>query len=1313
MGARDFAARPNFPLMSKCPCGFCHLHVHSEYSLLDGANRIKDMAKRAAALDMPALALTDHGVMYGAIDHYEACVKEGIKPIVGVEAYVSPRKHTDKDSQLDGQKQTRHLTLWAKNKTGYENLVKLTTRAHLDGFYYKPRVDHELLAKHSEGIICGSACLGGEVPQLIMAKKLDEAAERAEMYQDIFGKGNYFLELMDHDLTGQAEVNDRIIDIHHKTGIPLICSNDAHYLEKKDEEMHKILVAIGTNSQIDSMALHYGPNFYLKDKEEMWSKFKHVPEALENTLRIADMVDLELDLKTTHFPNFDVPDGHDKVSYLKQLCKERFDKRYPVGHAYRAEAIPRMEYELKVIIDKGYPGYFLVVQDFINWSKERGILVGCRGSAAGCLVSYVLGITNLDPLPYGLLFERFLNPDRISMPDIDVDFPDKRREEVMTYVTDKYGKDKVAQIITFGTLAARASVKDTARATGLDLKLADQVSKLIPAIPGQPMTIAKAIEEVKELGDLYANDSTVKRLLDRAQAIEGMTRHSSRHACGVVIGNEPLDTLVPLEEKDGLVVTQYHAKAVEKIGLVKMDFLGLTNNSVIDDTLGLIKERYNEDIDLENLDLTDKKVYDMMGRGDGIAVFQMEGAGMRNLLREMKPENLEHIIAQISLYRPGPMEEIPRYINGRHGGKVTYPHPRMEPILKNTYGMLLYQEQVMQAAQELAGFTGGQADELRGAMAKKKADMMAKLKPMFIEGCVKNKINRASAEDIFQRMEDFAKYAFNKSHAAYYGLVSYWTGYLKTNYTSEFLASTMTSRLDAKPKLLAVIEDARKHGIEVLSPDVNESRQDFTVVGREKNSPIRFGMLAIKGIGEGPVSTILDARAEGGKFISLHDFCERVPIRGCNKSCIETLIRCGAFDEIHANRCALLEGLEGAIASGARAQMDALTGQQSMFGESEPTESGRPKTMGELPDCDDVSREQRLAWEKEYIGLYVSDHPLNTLREYLEANTIPISLLTEPGGGLQDNSIGTLGGLVTAIQRRLDKNGRPWAIITLEDLSGSTEILCFAKVWGKVSEMVQEDGKVLITGRLTVDSRGGGRPNGGDEEGAADETRFKMMADSIEPIKTDEAEAQSAELAQRQEMAAGADNGGDVAAAQGEVENTAINSSGIKRHILLDQLESKARASNGGNGGNSSHGNGQPNGNGMTLNRSHAPSVNLPPASAPAATPPPQSSPNYGNGHGDDYIPRVHRGFEPPAEATDAVHLHVSSELATQDILHRLYNMCQQHSGATEVWLHLDNGAEMVQLKVSASFWVNADAQFVEDVAELLGADNVMAPMLG
>ncbi|MDF2439617.1 MAG: polymerase subunit alpha, partial [Abditibacteriota bacterium] len=639
--------------MSKCPCNFCHLHVHSEYSLLDGANRIKDISKRAAELDMPAAALTDHGVMYGAIDHYEACLKQGIKPIIGVEAYVAPRKHTDKDPHLDSQKNTRHLTLWAKNLQGYKNLVKLTTRANLDGFYYKPRVDHEMIAQHAEGIICGSACLGGEIPQLIVGQKFDEAVKRAEQYREMFGKENFFLELMDHDLTGQDEVNQRVIDIHHKTGIPLIATNDAHYLKATDERMHKVLVCIGTNSTLEKAALHYGPNFYLKSKDEMWEKFKHVPEALENTVRIADMIDLQLDLKTTHFPHYEVPPGHDLTSFFKLLCEQRFASRYPAGHPREKEARVRMAMEQQVIIDKGYPGYFLVVQDFINWSKERGILVGCRGSAAGCLVSYVLGITNLDPLPYGLLFERFLNPDRVSTPDIDVDFPDKRRDEVLQYVSKKYGKEKVAQIITFGTLAARAAVRDTARAMGLDLKIADNVAKLIPAIPGHPISIKQAIEEVQELGNLYNTDSTVRSLCDTAQQIEGFTRHASRHACGVVIGKEALDELVPLEEKDGDIITQYHAKAVEKVGLVKMDFLGLQNNTVINDTLELIKTRHGKDINLETLALDDKRVYDMLGKGDGIAVFQMEGTGMRKLLREMKPENLEHIIAQISLYRPG------------------------------------------------------------------------------------------------------------------------------------------------------------------------------------------------------------------------------------------------------------------------------------------------------------------------------------------------------------------------------------------------------------------------------------------------------------------------------------------------------------------------------------------------------------------------------------------------------------------------------------------------------------------------------------
>lgn len=1300
--------------MSKCPCGFCHLHVHSEYSLLDGANRVKDMAKRAAEMDMPALALTDHGVMYGAIDHYTACKSVGIKPIIGVEAYVAPRTHKDKDSQLDSQKKTCHLTLWAKNKQGYQNLVKLTTRAHLDGFYYKPRIDHELLAQHSEGIICGSACLGGEIPQLIMGKKLDEAVERAEKYRDIFGKENFFLELMDHDLTGQGEVNDRIIDIHHKTGIPLICTNDSHYLTSKDEEMHKILVAIGTNSQIDSMALHYGPNFYLKSQEEMYEKFKHVPEAMENTLRIADMVDLELDLKTTHFPNYDVPVGHDKTSFLRQMCKEKFDLRYPPGHPRRAEAATRMEYELKVIIDKGYPGYFLVVQDFINWSKARGILVGCRGSAAGCLVSYVLGITNLDPLPYGLLFERFLNPERVSMPDIDVDFPDKRRDEVIRYVTEKYGKDKVAQIITFGTLAARAAVRDTARATGLDLKLADQVSKLIPAIPGQPISIKQAIEQVKELGDLYDNDSTVTTLLDRAQKIEGFTRHASRHACGLVIGEDSLDTLVPLEEKDGIVITQYHAKAVEKIGLVKMDMLGLQNNTVINDALDLIKSRHGVDIDLENIDLTDKKVYDMMGRGDGIAIFQMEGVGMRNLLREMKPENMEHIIAQISLYRPGPMEEIPRYIEGRHGGKVVYPHPELEPILKNSYGMLLYQEQVMQAAQLLAGFTGGQADELRGAMAKKKADMMAKLKPLFIEGCANNRslktrITRQQAEDIFNRMEDFARYAFNKSHAAYYGLVSYWTGYLKANYTSEFMACKMTSLLGNKDKLLVVIDDTRKHGIEVLAPDVNESNHDFTVIGSGDKPPIRFGLQAIKGIGEGPVNAIIEARNSGGKFISLHDFCERVPIRGCNKSCIETLIKSGAFDSIQPNRRALLDVLDQAISAAQAAQADALSGQTNLFMMDETPEAGRPKTMGTLPNVEDAPSAQKLAWEKEYVGLYISDHPLNPLSDYLEQHAVPLGKISE-SGGFGDGARLTIGGMATKVQKRIDKNGRSWAIFQIEDLTGSMEVLAFAKTFDKCGDCITEDAKLLVTGRLSADTRGG-PPRGGEEEGE-EGIRFKIMADSIEVIEDEQAQKASADAAARPKP----DPDAPVEAVTSGNGSNGNGQSTVKGHMLLGQI-----ANNGGNGhsngngngngysngnGASKNGNGGSNGNGapsgFSFNRSSAPTVTLPPADAMPMQAPPVFE--------DEGPARIGYDFSPPMEASDAVHVHLRAGIATREIVNKLYAVCRRHPGATELWLHVDNGEEMVQMRVSASYWVNADDQFCDDVASLLGEESVLVP---
>jgi len=1297
--------------MSKCGCGFCHLHVHSEYSLLDGANRVKDLAKRAADLDMPALAITDHGVMYGAIDFYEACKAEGIKPIIGCEAYVAPRKHTDKDPQRDSQKNTHHLTLWAKNQTGYKNLVKLTTRAHLDGFYYRPRVDHELLAQYSEGLICGSACLGGEIPQLVIGGKLDEAQARAEKYRDIFGKENFFLELMDHDLNGQDEVNQRLVDIHHKTGIPLIVSNDAHYLRAQDEKMHKILVCIGTNTTLEKAALHYGPNFYLKSQDEMYERFKHLPEAMENTLRIADMVDLELDLKTTHFPKFDVPPNHSLESYLRELCKQRFPARYPAGHPRLDEATKRMEYELSVIIQKGYPGYFLVVQDFINWSKERGIFVGCRGSAAGCLVSYVLGITNLDPLPYGLLFERFLNPERISTPDIDVDFPDKRRDEVMQYVTRKYGKDKVAQIITFGTLAARAAVRDTARATGLDLKIADTVAKLIPAIPGHPVSIKQAVEQVQELNNLYNSDTTVRDLCDAAQQIEGFTRHASRHACGVVISQQPLDELVPLEEKDGDIITQYHAKAVEKIGLVKMDFLGLQNNTVINDTVELIKKRHNVDLDLENIDLTDKKVYDMLSRGDGVAVFQMEGVGMRNLLRELKPENLEHIIAQISLYRPGPMEEIPRYVAGRHGGKVTYPHPRLEPILKDTYGMLLYQEQVMQAAQELAGFTGGQADELRGAMSKKNAEKMAKLKPLFIEGCVENAIDRASAEDIFDKMQAFAQYAFNKSHAAYYGLVAYWTAYLKTNYTPEFMACKMTSLLEKKDKLLVVIDDCRKRGISVLPPDVNESNHEFTVV----NEGIRFGLQAIKGIGEAPVNAILEARAEGGKFVSLFDFCERVPPRACGKGAIETLVKCGAFDTLHANRQAMIDAVEGAMEQGVKAQQDALSGQMNIFG-GDTAEVGRPKSMGQLPDVPDAERDVRLTWEKELLGMYISDHPLLPYRAYLEQKATPLDRIAEDRS-FSDGSKVTVGGMVTAVKKMVDKNGRTWAAVTIEDLTGSIEVLAFSKTYDKCGSCIEEDARLIVTGRLSADQRGGRNQNQSEDvESGSESILYKVMADDIDvipasaanmeevaaPIASAAAPQQSepaiASISISRSTAGGAPVAAGGAATSGNGSTPAANGANGNGHgASKAPLSTAVNGARNGYNGNGANGNGS-NGNGANGNGHNG---------ANGSTQAREIKEEYPRSREPQ---RIARAFMPPEWAADCIHVHIPHAFANEEILCRLCNICLDHRGETEVWLHLDNGEEMVQMRTSPSFWVNASSRFCDEILAVLGAGCLLLP---
>jgi DNA polymerase-3 subunit alpha len=773
---------------------------------------------------------------------------------------------------------------------------------------------------------------------------------------------------------------------------------------------------------------------------------------------------------------------------------------------------------------------------------------------------------------------------------------------------------------------------------------------------------------VQELGALYQTDPTVRGLLDNATQIEGFTRHASRHACGVVIGKDSLDELVPLEEKDGQIITQYHSKAVEKIGLVKMDFLGLQNNTVINDTLELIEKRHGRKIDLETLELDDKKVYDLLGRGDGVAVFQMEGVGMRNLLREMKPENLEHIIAQISLYRPGPMDEIPRYIAGRHGGKVSYPHPKLEPILKDTYGMLLYQEQVMQASQVLAGFTGGQSESLMKAMSKKKADEMAKMKPLFLEGCKNNGIAERDATDIFDRMEAFAKYAFNKSHAAYYGLVSYWTAYLKVNYPSEFMSCKMTSLLDKKDKLLVVIDDCRKHGIEVLPPDINESNHAFTVT--PDGAGIRFGLQAIKGIGEGPVNAICEARAEGGRFSSLFDFCERVSGRACGKAQLETLVRCGAFDNLHANRQAMMEAVPGTMDQGAKALADSLSGQMNIFAEAGAV--GTPKSSGVLPDVPDADRDIRLAWEKEYLGLYISDHPLLPLREYLETKTVGIERIGEEKN-LTDGVPVTVGGLVTTIKKMIDKNGRTWAAFTLEDLTGSIEILAFSKTFESCGHCVEEDAKLIVRGKLAADNRRGGRaPQNEEGESANEETiAYKIMADNIEIISGDAAD----QVGSTPDFPRAAATG----STPGLTNGNGASDNGAAGHITINRrsappAEEAPRAPQAGS---------TPGTNG---------------ASEPAAPTP------------NSQLPTSKRSFAPPPSAAHCVHLHIAEESANSDTIMKLWNICKAHPGQTEVWLHLDNGLETLQMKVSPAYFVVPTPEFCDQVLNVLGEGCVLVP---
>ncbi|HOJ84927.1 MAG TPA: DNA polymerase III subunit alpha, partial [Bacillota bacterium] len=889
---------------------FVHLHCHTEYSLLDGAARIKELVRRAADMEMPAVAITDHGAMFGVIDFYKEALKAGVKPLIGCEVYVAPRSRQQKEPKLDDYQY--HLVLLAENQTGYRNLMRIVSAGYLEGFYYQPRVDHELLAKNAAGLIALSGCLGGEIPSLLKRGEDEAARNLAVRYRDIFGPGNFYLELQDHRLPEQVAVNKGLSRIARETGIELVVTNDVHYLSREDAALHDVLLCIQTGKTVhDTDRLKFETEeFYFKSAPEMAMMFKDHPEALQNTLRIAERCRVDFQFDQLFLPAYDVPEGKDAAAYLEELCREGLQQRYP---EITEQLEQRLAYEMKIINQMGYANYFLIVWDLIKYARSAGVMVGPgRGSAAGSLVAYCLGITNIDPIGNALLFERFLNPDRVSMPDIDIDFCDDKRERVFSYVAGKYGAERVAQIITFGTMAARGAVRDVGRALAFPYGEVDRVAKMIPNEIG--MTINRALEQNRELQALYRGEERYRQLLDSSMAVEGMPRHASIHAAGVVISRDPLVNHVPLlKTNDQTVVTQFPMGTLEQLGLLKMDFLGLKTLSIIEEALAQIRRRHGREIILEEIPLDDAATYRMLSQGESTGIFQLESSGMRNVLRELMPNKFADIVAVVALYRPGPMEQIPAFIDSKHGRKpIHYPHPDLEPILKETYGVIVYQEQIMEIAATMAGFTLAQADLLRRAIGKKNKEILDQQQDLFIQGCMKKGYSRSLAREIYDLILKFASYGFNKSHAAAYALIAYQTAYLKANYPVEYMASLMTGYCSSSDKVALYIADCRRQGIEVLPPDINESEINFTVID-DKN--IRFGLAAVKNVGTGAIESILEAR-RAKPFVSLRDFSARVDGRLCNRKAVESLIKCGAFDSLGGHRAQYLACLEESIAGG-------------------------------------------------------------------------------------------------------------------------------------------------------------------------------------------------------------------------------------------------------------------------------------------------------------------------------------------------------------------------------------------------------------
>ncbi|MDX1535944.1 MAG: DNA polymerase III subunit alpha [Candidatus Spechtbacterales bacterium] len=1062
---------------------FTHLHVHTHYSLLDGLSQIDELLDRVEELNMDSIAVTDHGNMYGVIEFYQKAKKRGVKPIIGFEGYIAAGDMRDKRPNIDDKRW--HITLLAENNTGYKNLIKILSQAHLEGFYYKPRMDKALMKKHSEGIIALSGCLGAEIPSLIMANKIDKARKIIREYQDIFGRDNFFLEVQPHpNLEDQKKVNNTLFQLSEEMDVPLAATQDSHYTRPEDADAHDVLLAIQTGNQIDDdnrLSLK-DDDFSVKSTEQMLKEFPEHPEAVYNTGKIADRCNVEIELGNYQLPHFEVPEGFTNETYLQKLCVKGLQKRYGIESKIEDHSTPvveqldklnaeninqeklkemaqRIDYELSVINNMGFPSYMLIVQDFVKWAKDNNIVVGPgRGSAAGSFVAYLLNITNIDPLKFNLIFERFLNPERISMPDIDLDFADTRRDEVLEYVANKYGRDKVAQIITFGTMAARAAIRDAGRALGYSYSFCDKVAKLIPMF----YSLDKALKEVSELRQLYNEDEDAKKLIDSARRLEGVCRHASVHACGVVITKEPLTEMVPLQrstQNENSILTQYEMHAVEDLGLLKMDFLGLKNLTIIENTLNEIEARHGKKIDIEEIPLDDPEPYKLLQKGDTTGVFQLESSGMRRYLKELKPTQFEDIISMVALYRPGPMDSIPDYIAAKHGRKkITYLHPDLEPILKETYGVIVTQDQVLQIARDFAGFSYAEADILRKAVGKKIKKLLDEQREKFIKGVMEtSKIDQKLAEKVWDFIKPFADYGFNRAHAACYARIAYETAYLKAHYPVEFAAALLNAEQKNIDRLSFMIEEMNDMGIKILPPSINESRYNFTVVD---DSTIRFGLAAIKNVGGNIVKEIIEERDKNGKYERIEDILERVTDKDLNKKSLESLVKAGAFSGI-GDRNILLENMEKLLQYSREYKEKQASKQSSLglFGNDDNENEGTRLSLNKAPEA---TNKEKLTWEKELLGFYITGHPLKEHKNKLKGAT-PINMLHK-----LPNRIVRIGAIINKSKKITTKKGDPMMFVGFEDLTGKVEGVVFPNLFEKKQDILEEGKIVKVEGKVST-----------------------------------------------------------------------------------------------------------------------------------------------------------------------------------------------------------------------------------------------------